>query len=446
MVTSGTLYTCPNYFRSYRIEIAAEYGNFKLNKVFVKPEEKDSHADLKAVSPTGAIPALRTDDGVTLFDASAIASLVGCSPSGCSLLGGSCAERAQVTQWCSWADQVVLPAAITWVMPCLGVSQYNKATTDKAREEIRQALTTLNQHLVTRTWLVGERVSQADITVACNFLLLFTHVLDPSVRNTFENVTRWFVTFVNQPNVVKVIGKVELAEKMAQFDGKKYAELHPKSSGATGATPQAAAPTKKQTAAPVKKEEKKQEKKPAAPKDDDDEPAASASEEKEKDPFAKLPSGTLNMDEFKRVFSNQPPAEAQKYFWEHFDSANYSIWFCEYLFPEELRLLFMSANLVGGMFQRLDRLRKYAFGVVGVFGENNKSTISGVWIWRGSELAFPLHEDLQIDYESYQWTKLDPANEDTKAKVNAYFFTNDKTEGYTGTIDGKKLSTAKVYK
>jgi elongation factor 1-gamma len=40
------------------------------------------------------------------------------------------------------------------------------------------------------------------------------------------------------------------------------------------------------------------------------------------------------------------------------------------------------------MFQRLDRLRKYGFGNVLLFGKDNDSTISGVWIWRGQDLAF----------------------------------------------------------
>ena len=66
------------------------------------------------------------------------------------------------------------------------------------------------------------------------------------------------------------------------------------------------------------------------------------------------------------------------WFWENFDHENYSIWYCEYMYPDELRLTFMSANLVGGMMQRLDKLRKYAFGSVAVFGSNNNSSISGV--------------------------------------------------------------------
>ena len=41
-----------------------------------------------------------------------------------------------------------------------------------------------------------------------------------------------------------------------------------------------------------------------------------------------------------------------------------------------------------GMFQRLDRMRKHAFGSMVVFGENNNNSIGGLWMWRGHELAF----------------------------------------------------------
>lgn len=43
-----------------------------------------------------------------------------------------------------------------------------------------------------------------------------------------------------------------------------------------------------------------------------------------------------------------------------------------------------------GMFQRLDKLRKNAFASVILFGTNNDSSISGVWLFRGQELAFPV--------------------------------------------------------
>lgn len=75
------------------------------------------------------------------------------------------------------------------------------------------------------------------------------------------------------------------------------------------------------------------------------------------------------MDAFKREYSNKSEDESIKYFWEKFEPANYSIWHCEYLYPEELTKTFMSCNLIGGMIQRLDTMRKNAFGSMCLFGE-----------------------------------------------------------------------------
>lgn len=41
-----------------------------------------------------------------------------------------------------------------------------------------------------------------------------------------------------------------------------------------------------------------------------------------------------------------------------------------------------------GFFQRIEKLRKNAFGSMCVFGEDNNNSISGLWFWRGPQLAF----------------------------------------------------------
>ena len=49
----------------------------------------------------------------------------------------------------------------------------------------------------------------------------------------------------------------------------------------------------------------------------------------------------------------------------------------------------MSRNLISGMFQRLEKLKRHAFASVCLFGTDNNSTISGVWVCEGQELVFP---------------------------------------------------------
>ena len=169
--------------------------------------------------------------------------------------------------------------------------------------------------------------------------------------------------------------------------------------------------------------------------DEEDEPAAP----KSKDPFLQFPAGTFDMDAFKREYSNKSEEESIKYFWQNLDKDHYSIWYCEYLFPEELSKVFMSCNLISGMFQRLETMKKHAFGSVCLFGEDNNSTISGVWVWRGPELAFKLSDNWQVDFESYSWKKLDANDAATKKLVDEYF-------RWEGDFGGKKFNQGKIFK
>ena len=152
-------------------------------------------------------------------------------------------------------------------------------------------------------------------------------------------------------------------------------------------------PAKEAAPKPEKKEKAKEQK-----EDDDEADEIYADEPKQKDPFAEMPKSSFNMDEFKRVYSNEDTAtKALPYFWKNFDKENMSIWFCEYKFPEDLSQVFMTCNLVSGFFQRLEKLRKNAFASMCVFGENNNNTITGVWFWRGQDLAFLVNICLMLN-------------------------------------------------
>jgi len=294
-----------------------------------------------------------------------------------------------------------LPSVATWVYPCLGVTQYNKQNTEKAKASLATVLSFINQHLSTVTYLVGERISQADITIFTAVYLLMKHVLDPTQRKPYPHLVRWFTTMVNQPQVKSVVGDFEFCEKEAQFDAKKFAELHPNEKAAAG------------------KEAKSQKK--AAPQakdaDDEDKPAPPA-----KNPIEALPKGTFDMDEFKRTYCNNDiKTVGIPYFWKHFDPSAYSIWTCEYMYPEELGMLFMTGNLVSGMFQRMEKLNKFAFGCMAIFGVDSNNSIKGLWVWRGTDFLFDVAKDFAIDSESYEWKKLDHTAESTKKTVEEFF-------------------------
>ncbi|KAJ0175908.1 hypothetical protein K1T71_008082 [Dendrolimus kikuchii] len=421
---TGVLYTYPENFRAYKALIAAQYSgaDVKVAPNFVFGETNKSEDFLKKF-PAGKVPAFESADGkVLLTESNAIAYYVANE----ALRGADLATRARIWQWASWADSELLPASCAWVFPYLGIMQFNKQNVERAKSDLLAALKILDGHLLTRTFLVTERVTLADIVVYATLLHAFQNVLDPGVRAALVNVQRWFVTMAHQPQVARVAGEVALCAAPPTYDPKKYQELT----------------NKKQEGGKKEKKEKKEQPKK---KEQAAEPVEAAEDEppkekEAKDPFDLMPKGTFNMDDFKRCYSNEDEAKSIPYFWEKFDPENYSIWYAEYKYPQELAKVFMSCNLITGMFQRLDKMRKQAFASVCLFGGDNDSTISGVWVWRGHELAFPLSPDWQIDYESYEWRKLDPASEETKKLVQDYF-------SWSGTDKaGRKFNQGKVFK
>jgi len=387
----GTPYT-------HLVLIAAEYAGYQLETSYGSKGAIELVDGKSVVSQPAAIARFVSDKS---------AQLIG---------GGSAAQEALVLEWVFKSLNDVHNAMCGWVLPATGASKAPKETLDRAKNDVKDTMKQINSFLQTRTFLVGERLTLADIALASVLLPLFVNVMDANFRKPFGNVVRWFNTCIHQAQFVKVIGS-----------DVKFCEKEPVGGG--GAAAKAGGDKKEKKEKPAKAA-------PAAEEPMDDEPP----KPKEKDPLSLLPKGTWDMDDFKRFYSNNDEDKSVPYFWEKFDKENYSIWYGEYKYPDELTMVFMSCNLIGGMFQRLEKLRKHAFASCCLFGENNNSTISGIWVWRGQELAFTQSDDWGIDYPSYDWKKLDADSEETKRLVDQYF-------KWTGTDkDGRKFNQGKIFK
>jgi elongation factor 1-gamma len=456
--SKGTLYTYSGNVRAYKAQIAAQYSGTPLtvtDENTFKMNETNRTEEYVNKFPTGKVPAYENDAGVYLFEANAIAHYLANE----QLRGKTLTEQSQVFQWIEYGEREITPVSSTLVYPCMGILQFNRSNNERAKDELKHILQLLDNYLRTRTYLVGERITLADITIACDLLLLFQWIVEPSIRATYPNTTRWFLTLINQKEFQAVIGAdFKLCEKTAQFDAKKYGELA-RQNQVPQAQPQAKnlsqQPAENAEGGKAKKEKKaakpaaekpakveKKEEEVAAPAggDEDETDDVYANEPKQKDPFADMPKSTFNMDEFKRIYSNEDTAEkALPYFWKNFDRENMSIWFCEYKYPEDLSQIFKTCNLISGFFQRLDKLRKNAFGSMCVFGEDNNNTITGIWFWRGQELAFELSSDWKVDYESYSWKRLPTDDDNTKKLVDQYFL-------WEGEYNGKKFNQGKIFK
>jgi len=297
--------------------------------------------------------------------------------------------------------------------------------------------------LLDQTYIIGESITLADVSTATAIMLVFQHVMAEDERKKYPALIRWFTTLVNQPDFKAIIGEFLWCKEALTIDIKRYNVLHseerPRSrnrNSDSGKKQNKAKENKPKVAQEAKPaHEVKPKEKPAAASDHDDDVV----EKKEKDPFLAFPVGSFNMDEWKRTYSNNDIASiALPYLFEKFDAQHYSVWFCNYKYNSELKMVFMSSNLIGGFYQRIEKMRKHAFGSMCIFGANNSNSISGLWIWRGQDLAFNLSEDLQIDYDCYEWKKLDFDNEVTRSEISQYF-----TQIFP---EDKKFNQGKIYK
>jgi len=299
------------------ITVNVEEKNPEIWKVLVTEKYAGVEVDAKLSTTTGIlgkVPVLETSEG-TISEANAIARYLA-RLSKNHLYGKTDFEASQVDQYIDFSTNYIeLPGAV-WVYPILGQINNNAAATAKAQADIKKSLEYLNGRLATKTFLVGERVTIADIIVAMSLYYLFQKVLDVNFRKPYTNVVRWYTTVVNQTQVKDVIGEVKLSEKAEVASGApiKVAE-------------------KKKEEKPKKEEkkpEKKAEKKPEPKEEEEEDEKFEEEEAKGTNPLDLLPKPTMVFDEWKRQYSNNDTKPvAMPWLWKNFDKNGYSIWKCD---------------------------------------------------------------------------------------------------------------------
>jgi len=150
-------------------------------------------------------PILITESG-PIWDATAISCYVARIGNSSDLLGSTPFEEAQVRQWLEYSTSELHLAVISVVYPLRGLLKTSKQEAAIAEGAALQALSVLNSHLLNNTYLVGKSVTVADIVIALTVIDLYSHVLTEEQCKKNSNVTRWFLTCLNQPAFRTVLG------------------------------------------------------------------------------------------------------------------------------------------------------------------------------------------------------------------------------------------------
>ncbi|KAI0043422.1 elongation factor 1-gamma [Auriscalpium vulgare] len=367
-------------------------------------------------------PLLETTDGFSVFGDHAIGRYIASLAPNTTLLGSDAKQAALVDQWVSLAD-ASLAANHAHISDLLSgaLTPYNKPFHLTAADRFKQGLATVEKHLSAHTFLVGERISLADIATAATLQPAFGLHADAEVRAAFPAVVRHYETIVNQPALKPVFGETKYVEKAVQFTPPKKEK-------------------KEEVPKAPKVEKPKAEKKPKKEELDDEEDDKPIEEPKARNPLEDLPKSTFNLEDWKRAYSNKETRGADgalEWLYQHFDKEGFSLWRVDFKYNSELTQTFMSSNQIGGFFNRLEGSRKYLFGSVGVLGATNDSIITGALIGRGQDITKVV--DVAPDYESYSYEKIDLENEEQKKFFEAAL-------AWDLEIDGKKWVDGKAFK
>lgn len=305
----------------------------------------------------------------------------------------------------SFANSEVLPPLAGWYRPLLGMDPYNKKNVEDSLKVALKAVSVFEEHLLRNTYLVGERITLADLFAASIISRGFEFYFGKDWRQKNPNTYRWYNTIVHQDIWTAVAGEQQY------LDQPKLTNVPPKK-------PEAPKPAPAAASAPA--------------------PAEDAPKPRPKHPLEALPKPSIPLDEWKRQFSNSETPDALKWLWENLNWEEYSIWKIRYKYNDELTMTFMSSNLIAGLNARLEASRKYVFGCASVYGQNNDSIIEGAIILRGQD-HIPVF-DVAPDYESYDFTKLDPTKPEDRQ------FVEDKIMGEKPVVENGKEYAPAAYR
>jgi elongation factor 1-gamma len=312
------------------------------------------------------------------------------------LVGANNEEAAQVVQWLFFSTNHLETPLLNWYLPVLGFLPYDEKVYRESVAEAKNGLEILDRVLSNRTYLVGERITVADIVVGCALYIGLLSVLGPEHRDPYKHVLRYARTLFAQPQFKAVLGEATFTT-----EEKKYKPPEP--------------------AKPA----------PSA--------APAADGKKPKSALDALPPSSLKLDDWKRFYSNNDTKpDAMNWFWKNFDPEGYSIWRVDYKYNDELTKIFMSSNLIGGFYARLERARKYAFGVLNVYGVDNNNCIGGYFVIRGQEVPFEVYD--APDYDSYTFKKIENLKDEAFRADLADVF------AWEGTCHGRPFAVGKVFK
>lgn len=188
------LYTSPFSSNARKAVMAAHELGLSPQLVHVdlaKGEQRQP--ELLALNPNGKVPVL-VDGDFVLFESQAIMAYLADAAPGQALYPTDLRSRAHINQWMFWSANHFGTAIsmLNWeraVKAFLGLGPPDEAIVARGEGLFHDFAKVLDAHLADRTWICGDALSLADISVGCPLMVAVPASLP---LEPYANVRAWF--------------------------------------------------------------------------------------------------------------------------------------------------------------------------------------------------------------------------------------------------------------
>jgi len=147
--------------------------------------------DLHRVNPLGKVPVLELDDGTVLTSSPLIADYVDARYPRPRFIPEDLEGRTEVRRWEALADGVMeAVAAVMYEQRFHEEGKRSQAWFERQQKKWQAGFAALERMLGERRWCVGERITLADIAVACHIGFIELRVPQYFSRDAHPSLTR----------------------------------------------------------------------------------------------------------------------------------------------------------------------------------------------------------------------------------------------------------------
>jgi elongation factor 1-gamma len=326
--------------------------------------------------------------------------------------------RAQVDEWLEVIKTDLEKPLNEWINTVFGKIPTDLEKLKKDQADVKKFLFVLEQRLKKNPFLVGGSLTLADVSLASSLVWAFRALFDDKYRKPLPALLGWFHNTTSNPAFQAVWGSIKLAKVALEAPAPLVKVEQPKPA------------------------QKKEEEKKAAAKPKHDEDEEEEHHKKQINPLDLLPPTTFDLDEWKKLITNTKDRRSVlPTFWEKIDKQGWSAWAFHYEKAEgEGEKLVPFENLLDGFVQRMESIRRYSYGTVGIYGEVPSLELKGLLLVRGQDIPQGLIDHPQFEY--CKATKLDWDNDDHRKRLEDYW--SNITEGTV--VDGLPVQTIRSWK